>query len=96
MDFQADYQEIRATGREILGQSREYNSEVKSIYRKVDQVSNGWQGADNKAFATQVNSYKPIMEELGKTIEECGTFLTKVADVIEETQKNISEAAGRI
>lgn len=96
MDFQADYQEIRATGTELLAQAREYNSEVAAIYRKVDQVSNGWQGADNKAFAAQVNSYKPIMNDLGAAIEECGTFLKNVADVIEDTQKNISDAAGRI
>ena len=96
MDFQADYQEIKATGTELLTQAREYNSEVAAIYKKVDEVSNGWQGADNKAFATQVTSYKSTMEDLGAAIEECGTFLKNVADVIEETQRNISEAAGRI
>lgn len=96
MDFQADYEEIKATGMELLAQAREYNSEVSAIYKKVDEVSNGWQGADNKAFATQVNSYKPIMEDLGAAIEECGAFLKSVSEVIEETQRNITDAAGRI
>ena len=96
MDFQADYEEIRRVSSSLMSEKREYDAGVRAIYEKVDQVSNSWQGADNQAFAQQVNTYKQPMQDLGAAIEECANFLNQVAAVIEETQNTIKDAAGRI
>lgn len=96
MDFQANFEELESTGKTLISKASEYNSEVNAIYKQIDELQQGWQGADNQAFGAQVNTYKEPMLKLGSAIEESGQFLIQVSNVIQDTQNKISDAARNI
>lgn len=92
----ADTGRLRSLGNEVQGEAAAYRSEVNKIYQVVDNLRTVWNGTDNQAFVTKVNSYKDEMENLGKVIDSYGEFLLQVAKVIDDTQSQIADAAGKL
>lgn len=96
MNISADMQGIRSLGQNIQGKASEYASEVNKIYNAVEELKNGWQGADNQSYVTKVNEYKETIENLGKVIEDYGTFLIQTSESLQQLQDDIASAAGRL
>lgn len=96
MNISADMQGIRSLGQNIQGKAGEYTSEVNKIYNAVEELKNGWQGADNQSYVAKVNEYKETIQNLGKVIEDYGTFLIQTAESLQQLQDDIASAAGRL
>ena len=96
MNISADMQGIRSLGQNVQGKAAEYANEVTKIYNAVEELKNGWQGADNQSYVAKVNEYKEPIENIGKIIEDYGTFLIQTSETLQRLQDDISSAASRL
>lgn len=96
MNISADTSALRKLGNEVLANAGEYQSEVNTIYREVENLGANWQGADNQEYVNKVNEYKEAIEALGKAIGNYGQFLVDTAANIERVQEEVRNSAGRL
>ena len=95
-NISANMDAIRTLGTNVQGYASEYIGEVNKIYGYVEELKNGWQGADNQSYVQKVNEYKETITNLGKVIEDYGNFLVDTANHMQSVQDEISAAAGRL
>lgn len=88
--------ELATAGRTICEHARSYKDSVKNIYEVVNNLQEIWQGADNQAFANQVNSYRGNIDALGSSIDNYGVFLQETAFKLQELQANNASGASRL
>ncbi len=96
MEFKANYAEMESSAGKIIFAANQYRGEVEALYRDVENLSNVWKGADNLKFVSTVNSYKEDLKALGDIVENYGQFLSKSAQIIKETQNDVTASAGRL
>lgn len=94
--IRASYGEMLSSATSISNASQEYKTNVDALYRIVDNLSNNWKGIDNINFANTVNGYKEDLKSLGDVVDNYAKFLSKAANIINQTQNDISNAAGRL
>ena len=92
MNISADTSALRTLGNEVLANAGEYQSEVNTIYREVENLGANWQGADNQEYVNKVNEYKEAIEAIGNY----GQFLVDTAANIERVQEEVRSSAGRL
>lgn len=96
MDLSVNMETVKQMGLNVEEQSSLYNQEVASIYSEIDDLKNNWQGVDSDKYTEQVYSYKETIENLGRVIEQYGTFLLNTADTYTKLQEDITSNAGRL
>ena len=94
--IRATYDEMQSQATEISKAAEDYKLNVDSLYGIIDNLSSNWQGADNVRFANTVNGYKEDLKALGDAVNSYATFPKKAANIINETQSDVSNAASRL
>lgn len=95
-NISANMDAIRTLGGKVKENGEAYIQEVNRIYQAVEELRNGWQGADNQSFVNKVNEYKDPITNLGKVINDYGTFLESTASTLQNLQDDIASAAGKL
>ena len=66
-------------GRQIAGLATDYNAEINSIYKTIDELNNSWHGDTAALFNSAVKGFEGELKSLGTKIEELGEDLVAVA-----------------
>ena len=94
--MKASYGEMKSNADEISKAANDYKINVEKLFQEVDQLSDAWKGVDNQEYVTTVNGYKKDMESLGVAVDGYAKFLTKAANVLNSTQEEVKNMAGRL
>lgn len=92
---------IRAEIRDIEAQSAEFNNEsqemtelIQRCTSLVDGLDEFWEGNAKDAFADQWTDLKPGLNDTAKLLEDIGSQLKSVAQVMEETDEQLAQGMG--
>jgi len=66
---------LKSTAGKIDAQAAEYRKQFAQLYTEVNNMKSAWQGADNQAFTTQIEGFKPEFEKMAKLMDEYSQFL---------------------
>ena len=94
--LRANYQEMAGIAGSVTNLAEQYKTCVNEVYKVVESLENDWKGTDNVTYINQVKSYQEDLNSLGVVIENYAKFLSKTAQVIENTQAEIANNAGRL
>lgn len=94
--IKASYGEMKSNSDEIAKAASDYKSNVEKLYQEVDQLADVWKGTDMDQYTTTVNGYKKDMESLGVAVEGYARFLAKAANILNTTQEDVKNMAGRL
>ena len=94
--LRANYQEMAGIAGTVTNLSEQYRTCVNDVYKVVESLANDWKGTDNVTYINQVKSYQEDLNSLGVVIENYAKFLSKTAEVIQNTQEEIANNAGRL
>jgi len=84
-----------AAGR-IESSAAEYQQTYSRLYTEVQAMSAAWEGADNAAFTTQIESFRNDFELMHRLMLEYSTFLRQSATSYSNTQDHIIQQASRL
>ena len=96
MNIAADFDNIENLGVKVLNYANDYRDSIKVIYSEIDALASAWQGADNLAYVTKANEYKPDMDKMGDVIQSYGDYLKGVARDYRQMQQDIIDSAKTI
>jgi len=96
MNISTDLEQLKKLGENVKSDAADYASEVRKMYMAVEELANKWKGADNQAYIQQVSSYKADIENLGKVVDNFGTFLIETAANLTRVQNEIKSAAANL
>ncbi len=94
--IKASYGDMKRDSDAITKAADDYKINVEKLYQEVDQLSDAWKGDDNQEYVTTVNGYKKDIESLGLAVEGYAKFLAKAASVLNTTQDEVKNLAGRL
>jgi WXG100 family type VII secretion target len=87
---------LKSTAGKIDAQAAQYRQQFGQLYTEVNNMKSAWQGADNQAFTTQIESFKPEFEKMAKLMDEYSQFLKSASDAYQKTQDEIRTAASKL
>lgn len=82
-------QAIISLGSEITEQSGLYNTEVKTIYDRIDELKRAWTGSASQRFTDQVESFRADYEKLGELLQGFGETLSTVGKNYQNFEDNM-------
>lgn len=92
---------IRAEIRDIETQSAEFNNEsdeMRDLITRCTNLVNGldefWEGNAKDAFVEQWNDLTPGLNDTAQLLEDIGSQLKSVAQVMEETDEQLAQGMG--
>lgn len=94
--IRASYAEMKNDAHEITNASEGYTQNVEKVYQEVDRLAENWKGVDNQQYVSKVNSYKEDMLSLGIAVDGYAKFLTRSANMLNDTQDSVADMAGRL
>ena len=94
--LRASYQDMEGIAGSVKNLSEQYKTCVDQVYKVVESLENDWKGTDNVTYINQVKSYQADLNALGTIIENYANFLSKTAKVIQNTQEEIANSAGKL
>ena len=94
--LRASYAEIAGIAGRVTTLSSQYRSCVDDVYKTIDSLNEVWKGSDNVQFVDKVRSYQKLLNDLGVEIENYATRLNKTAEVLQQSQEEIKNLAGRL
>ena len=87
---------LKSTAGKVDSQAAEYRKQYAQLYADVDAMKSAWQGADNQAFTSQIEGFKPEFDKMAKLMDEYSAFLKKAAEIYQGTQDQIATAAKKL
>jgi len=87
---------LKSTAGKIDAQAAEYRKQFAQLYTEVNNMKSAWQGADNQAFTTQIEGFKPEFEKMAKLMDEYSQFLKNASSAYQKTQDDIKTAASKL
>lgn len=88
MNINVNYDEVRAGSQFLKQKSADYDGTIQSIYARMHEMSAIWQGSDNQAFISQLESFQPQLNRMTEIINEYASYLQKSADAYEQMQQD--------
>lgn len=88
--FLADPISLDDNGTKLQGKSVEFGEDVTAIYNTVeDMIVNDYISKEAVEIGRKIESFKPDLDLLAKTINDYGVFLKKTANAVRNNQDNI-------
>lgn len=70
----------------IEQQSMSYDKSYARLYQAIEAMRAGWQGKDNQAFTTEIESFRKDFQQMSLLMKEYASFLKASARLYRETQ----------
>lgn len=82
-----DYEQTRATGRNIQSSAGDFKSLLGDIQNLNDSLKSCWKGADADSYTGKISEQAQIMNKLQTTIQEIGEYLVEVGNAYEKAMQ---------
>ncbi len=96
MNFNVTPEELNQASVSLEQVSRDFLSEVKSMYSTLEDLRTKWEGAGSSSYYGTIENYRNDIEALGKLIMQYSEFLNKAAVTYNDTDSTIAQSAGRL
>lgn len=96
MDIRVNTEQLRTYGEQVNSGGSEYNSEINSLYETIDQLRDGWTGANQQAYLSTMDNYKSDLMKLGEVIQDIGTDLITISNTYQSLQDELTSAANNL
>lgn len=77
---------LRRTSAIISQEAEAYKNDYDEMYQEVEALASFWQGADNQAFASQIQGFLPELNQMYQLMQQYSNFLNQSAQVYEQVQ----------
>ncbi len=94
-NLQFSPQQARSIGRSIKQKGDQADSLIKQLDRDIKSVEGWWKGDSARAFVDEFNQLKPALDKLVVCVNNISTQINKVADVKEQSERDIAAALRR-
>jgi WXG100 family type VII secretion target len=88
-------QELRTSATKYTDGSNQVTDVLQRLQTEQDTISGNWEGSGFDSFDAQFEALKPMVVEFAELLEQINKQLNEVANIMEETDQNISSAIGR-
>jgi WXG100 family type VII secretion target len=88
-------QELRTSATKYTDGSHQVTDVLQKLQAEQDTISGNWEGSGFESFDAQFEALKPKVVEFAELLEQINKQLNEVANIMEETDQNISSAIGR-
>jgi WXG100 family type VII secretion target len=88
-------QELRTSATKYTDGSNQVNDILQKLQSEQDTIQGNWEGSGFDSFNDQFVALKPKVSEFAELLEQINKQLNEVAQIMEETDQNISSAIGR-
>lgn len=89
-------QVLKSTASYVTEQASSYKQNYEKLYTEVNAMASAWQGADNQAFASQIEGFREDFDAMYKLMNQYAEFLTKAADSYSATQSELITKAKKL
>ena len=83
-------------GKQIAALASDYTSEIKNIYKTIEDLNSCWHGDSANLFNSTVKGFEADLKSLGTKIEELGNDLVAIANTYSNFNDMISEEVGKL
>ena len=94
--IRATPEEMEKAASKIESLANDYKARYNRFYSVVDDMQNGWKGADAKAFVERVKGFNDDFTKMYKLMNEYASYLRKVADSYRRAQQQHIDSANRM
>lgn len=88
-------QELVQSARKYTQGSQEISSILSNLKREQQTIRSNWSGKGFESFDNQFTELEPKIREFAELLEDINQQLNKVAQIIEDTDKDIASQIGR-
>lgn len=96
MRIQVNYEEVLQASNVLSQKGNQYEEIVNRIYSRMHEMQSIWQGSDNQAFISQLESFQPKLKEVKTVIDSYSTFLSASARQYQQLQQDRIQQARRL
>ncbi|WP_271496109.1 WXG100 family type VII secretion target [Enterococcus sp. 5H] len=68
---------------------------LQKLQSEQDTIQGNWEGSGFDSFNDQFAALKPKISEVGELLDQINKQLNQAAEIMEETDQNITSAIGR-
>lgn len=87
--------ELRTSAQKYTEGSQQVNEILQKLQSEQNTISSNWEGSGFESFDAQFSALKPKVSEFAELLEQINQQLNQVAQIMEETDQNISSAIGK-
>lgn len=88
--------QLKETASQITQNAEAYGTAFAQLYQHVERMKTEWQGADNLAYTTQIEGFRPHLVALQDLMNNYAGYLKSSAELYEQTQNEIRTRAGNL
>lgn len=88
MKISVDYSEVYQASIYVKNKAEDYHDLIQNLYKKVEQMQSVWQGVDHLAFQSQLEEFRPSLNEMYQVILDYSLVLKDTANVYEQLQQD--------
>ncbi|MDO4466324.1 MAG: WXG100 family type VII secretion target [Bacillota bacterium] len=96
MRIQVNYEEVLLASNVLVQKGNQYEEIVNRIYARMHEMQAVWQGSDNQAFISQLESFQPKLKEVKSVIDSYANFLSASAKQYQALQQERIQQARRL
>ena len=74
----------------------EYQGQYEKMYAEVENLRVHYQGQSSEAFNTQINAFKPALEEMASIVRNYITYLKNTANKYTTTEDALTDNANAL
>ena len=74
----------------------EYQGQYEKMYAEVENLRVHYQGQSSEAFNTQINAFKPALEEMASIVRNYITYLKNTANKYTTTEDAFTDSANAL
>lgn len=79
MKVNVNYYEVAIHGAALKNDAKRYGDCVQCIYAKTSEIEAAWQGSDASAYISQLETFRPVLNEMQMVVENYGIYLDRCA-----------------
>lgn len=84
-----DTTKINECGKEIINLAIQYETLIKEIFEKIENIDEAWRGDDAKKFVATISQEENIYLNFGEQLKKYGQTLTEIScDVTNTINRN--------
>lgn len=85
---------MRTSATKYTDGSNQVNDILQKLQTEQDTIQGNWEGSGFDSFNDQFSTLKPKASEFAELLDQINKQLNQVAEIMEETDQNISSAIG--
>lgn len=93
MKITVQYDEVRNNGTSLRNDAASYGELISRLYAKTSEIQAAWQGSDAQAYISQLESFRPALQEMQEVVSNYASVLQISADAYMNLQNQRAASA---